>query len=120
MGTFGFIIHPIDIGDVYRKYPFAKHLPQGLLETALSYSPPIKVSHITGVQSSHGGAEGWFVSCPLTPRLMMGLPEPRVTGKIIAACRKAADLGAKVVGLGALTSVVATRGSPSARTSTSP
>jgi len=110
LGTFGFIIHPIDIGDVYRKYPFAKHLPQGLLETVLSYSPPIKVSHITGVQSSHGDAEGWFVSCPLTPRLMLGLPEPRVTGKIIAACRKAADLGAKVVGLGALTSVVGDAG----------
>lgn len=110
MGTFGFIIHPIDIGDVYRKYPLAKHLPSRLLETALSYSPPIQVSHITGVESSQGSAEGWFVSCPLTPRLMLGLPEPRVTAKIIAACRKASELGAKVVGLGALTSVVGDAG----------
>ncbi|MGE5578415.1 MAG: shikimate dehydrogenase [Bacillota bacterium] len=110
MGTFGFIIHPIDVTDVYRKYPFARHLPPKLVERALSYAPPIKVSHITGVQSPHGVAEGYFVSCPLTPRLMLGLPEPRVTGKIIAACNKAAELGAKVVGLGAFTSVVGDAG----------
>ncbi|MEX0974412.1 MAG: shikimate dehydrogenase [Bacillota bacterium] len=110
MGTFGFIIHPIDIGDVYRKFPFARHLPVSLIEAALSYSPPIKVSHITGVQSIHGAADGYFVSCPLTPRLMLGLPEPRVTKKIIAACQRAAELGAKVVGLGAFTSVVGDAG----------
>lgn len=110
MGTFGFIIHPIDVTDVYRKYPLAKHLPPKLVERALSYSPPIKVSHITGVKSPYGGAEGYFVSCPLTPRLMLGLPEPRVTGKIITACNKAAELGAKVVGLGAFTSVVGDAG----------
>ena len=110
MGTFGFIIHPIDIGDVYRKFPFARYLPVSLVEAALSYSPPIKVSHITGVQSIHGAADGYFVSCPLTPRLMLALPEPRVTKKIIAACQRAAELGAKVVGLGAFTSVVGDAG----------
>lgn len=110
MGTFGFIIHPIDIHDVYRKFPFARRLPTGLVETALSFAPPIRVSHITGVESKSATAEGWFVSAPLTPRLMMGLPEPRVTRKIIAACRSAAELGAKVVGLGALTSVVGDAG----------
>jgi predicted amino acid dehydrogenase len=41
---------------------------------------------------------------------MLGLPEPRVTRKIIAACNKAAELGAKVVGLGAFTSVVGDAG----------
>lgn len=110
MGTFGFIIHPIDVHDVYRKFPFARHLPVKLVETALSFAPPIRTSHITGVESKHGKAEGWFVCTPLTPRLMMGLPEPRVTRKIIAACRSAAELGAKVVGLGAFTSVVGDAG----------
>ena len=110
MGTFGFIIHPIDITDVYRKYPFARHLPNSLVEWGLSLAPPITTSHITGVESKYGTADGWFVSCPLTPRMMLGLPEPRVTRKIIAACRRAADLGAKVVGLGAFTSVVGDAG----------
>lgn len=110
MGTFGFIIHPIDIGDVYRKYPFARHLPGRLVEMGLSLAPPITTSHITGVESDHGKADGWFVSCPLTPRMMMGLPEPKVTRKITAACKKAANLGARVVGLGAFTSVVGDAG----------
>lgn len=110
MGTFGFIIHPIDVGDVYRKFPFAKYFPDKLVERALSWAPPITTSRITGVESSYGKADGWFVSCPLTPRMMLGLPEPKVTAKIVAACRRAADLGAKVVGLGAFTSVVGDAG----------
>ncbi len=110
MGTFGFIIHPIEVSDIYRKFPLARRLPKGLVETAMSYSPPVTVSHITGIESSSGRAEGWFVSCLLTPRLMLGLPLPKVTAKIIASCNKAADLGAKVVGLGAFTSVVGDAG----------
>lgn len=110
MGTFGFIIHPIDVSDVARKYPIAKHLPGRLVETVLSHLPPMKVSQITGVRSQYGQADGWFVSVPLVPRLMLGLPEKRVMAKIIDACNKAADLGAKVVGLGAFTSVVGDAG----------
>lgn len=110
MGTFGFIIHPIDVSDVARKFPIAKRLPGGFVETAMSFLPPLMVSQITGVQSKYGQAEGWFVSVPLTPRLMLGLPEKRVLRKIIDACNKAADLGAKVVGLGAFTSVVGDAG----------
>lgn len=110
MGTFGFIIHPIEIADVYRKYPFARYLPDSLVEFGLSLAPPITTSRITGVESKYGTADGWFVSCPLTPRMMLGLPEQRVTRKIIGACRRAADLGAKIVGLGAFTSVVGDAG----------
>jgi len=110
LGTFGFIIHPIDVSDVARKYPIARHLPGRLVETLISHMPPLKVSQITGVKSQYGEAEGWFVSVPLVPRLMLSLPEKRVLGKIIDACNKAADLGAKVVGLGAFTSVVGDAG----------
>ncbi len=110
MGTFGFIIHPIGVSDISRKFPIAKKLPERWIEAGLSWMPPIKVSQITGVQSRYGKAEGWFVSCPLTPRLMLGLPEEKVLRKIIAAGQMAADLGAKVVGLGAFTSVVGDAG----------
>lgn len=110
MGTFGFIIHPIDISDMARKFPIAGHLPGKLVETLMSFMPPIKISQVTGARSSCGQADGWFVSVPLTPRLMLGLPEKKVTRKIIDACNRAADLGAKVVGLGAFTSVVGDAG----------
>jgi fatty aldehyde-generating acyl-ACP reductase len=110
LGTFGFIIHPIDVSDVARKYPIARHLPGRLVERLISHLPPMKVSQITGVRSDYGEADGWFVSVPLVPRLMLSLPEKRVLGKIIDACNKAKDLGAKVVGLGAFTSVVGDAG----------
>jgi predicted amino acid dehydrogenase len=65
------------------------------------------VSHITGVKSRTGvEAEGWLVGCPLTPKQMMTLPIEFVWKRIIGAARIAQDLGAKIVGLGAFTSVV--------------
>src|SRR5690606_20271943 len=65
------------------------------------------VSHITGVRSKTGvEAEGWFVGCSLTSRQMIELPEPFVLKRIAQAARKAAELGARIVGLGAFTAVV--------------
>lgn len=112
MQKFGFVIHPIDISDVARKFPVAAKMPEGVLEGLLPLLPPINTSHITGVRSVTGvEAEGWFVSVALTPRLMMAeKKERKVTAKIIAAGRKAAEQGAKIVGLGAYTSIVGDAG----------
>ena len=64
------------------------------------------------MRSADTGKEvkGWFVACPLTARQMLELPEPYVLKKIIQAAKKAEELGAKIVGLGAFTSVVADAG----------
>lgn len=110
MNKFAFIIHPLEIKDLTRKFTFAKHIPDGLLERAVKYLPPIKVSHITGVRSPHAEVEGWFVACPLTSRQMLELPEKYVLDKIIKAGRVAEKLGAGIVGLGAFTSVVGDAG----------
>lgn len=110
METFGFIVHPFAVKDIARKYPIAKQLPEGLLETALRFVPPFKVSSITGVQSSYNQAEGSFVLCPLTTRQMVELPEPFVINRIIQAGKVAQKAGAKIVGLGAFTSVIGDAG----------
>jgi fatty aldehyde-generating acyl-ACP reductase len=110
LGTFGFIIHPINIDDVTRKFPVARFIPEKITERLVSFLPPIKTSAITGVESGYGKAHGWFVACPLTPRLMMELPEREVINKIVAAGKVAAKLGAKIIGLGAFTSVVGDAG----------
>lgn len=117
MGTFGFIIHPISgRADVGRKYAFARYLPERAVEYLLRYIPPSVVSHITGVQGAEGArAEGWFVGCPLTPRQFMELPADYVLGKITKAARLAQESGAKIVGLGAYTSVVGDAGVTVAR-----
>jgi len=65
------------------------------------------VSHITGVKSLTGAeAEGWFVGCPLTPKQLSQLPLDEVYRKIIDTVKLAEEVGAKIVGLGAHTSVV--------------
>jgi fatty aldehyde-generating acyl-ACP reductase len=105
---FAFIIHPIDPRrDVARKYPIAGFLPMRLIEWFLTRKEPVCVSHITGIKSKTGAqAEGWFVACPLTPRQMLSLPFDFVADKITQAGQIGADLGARIVGLGAFTAVV--------------
>lgn len=108
MEKFAFVIHPLSAKkDVARKYPIARLFPEPLIEKAMLLKSPIDVSHITGIKSIAGPeAEGWFVGCPLTPKLMTTLPIERVYNKIVDAVKLAEDKGAKIIGLGAFTSVV--------------
>ena len=108
MERFAFVIHPLSAKrDVARKYPFVKLLPESWIEWALRHKSPMVVSHITGVKSLTGAeAEGWFVGCPLTPKQLSQLPLDEVYRKIIDTVKLAEEVGAKIVGLGAHTSVV--------------
>ncbi|MEQ8672187.1 MAG: hypothetical protein RLP44_21285 [Aggregatilineales bacterium] len=108
--TFAFIIHPIQIKkDVSRKFPLlGKILSEGQINYFSRYFPPVYLSEITGIRSEETGRElkGWFIACPLTPPTMMSLPEETVYRKIVACGHKAEELGARMLGLGAFTSVV--------------
>ena len=112
MGEFAFIIHPVSgAKDVARKYPVLRPLPESVLELLLKKMAPKPVSEITGIRGRTGAqAHGWFVGCPLTPRQFLELPQDFVLAKIIRAARVAQELGAKVVGLGAMTSVAGDAG----------
>ncbi len=110
MEKFAFIIHPLDVKDMAWKFPFSRYLPEKVVEKFFRLVPPMKVSHITGIETPYNRAEGWFVTCPLTSRQMVSLPEKYVTRRIIQAGRVAEKLGAKIVGLGAFTSVVGDAG----------
>ena len=107
MERFAFIIHPMEPKrDIARKYPFVKFLPDFLVEEAARRIHPKVVSHITGIRSATGvEAEGWFIGCPLTPRQLLGLPHEEVYTRLVQCGEIAANLGAKIIGLGALTSV---------------
>lgn len=112
MGEFAFIIHPVTgAKDMARKYPALRLLPERVLELLLKRMSAKPISEITGIRSKAGAeAHGWFVGCPLTPRQFRDLPEDFVIAKIVRAARVAQDLGAKVVGLGAMTSVAGDAG----------
>jgi fatty aldehyde-generating acyl-ACP reductase len=108
---FAFIIHPIDAKrDVSRKggiYSVAKYLPEPAVEWAIKFKEPIVASHITGIKSATGAeAEGWFIACPLTPRQLLTLPDEFVIKRLVQCGKLAESLGAKIIGLGAFTSVV--------------
>jgi fatty aldehyde-generating acyl-ACP reductase len=107
MERFAFIIHPIDVRkDLSRKFPVAKHLPEPLLAALLKQMPPQPVAHLTGIRSATGvEAEGWFIACPLSPHQLLNLPPEEVYAKLQICCELAEGLGAKLIGLGALTSV---------------
>lgn len=112
--TFAFIIHPIDPkADVERKYPLlGRLLPEPVIHFLSGYWPPVYISEITGVRSvyTRREARGWFVAAPYTPQRMLEIPEEQVYRKIVQAGRMAEKLGAKILGLGAFTSVVGDAG----------
>ncbi len=108
MHRFAFVIHPVDVKrDAARKYPIAKYLPERWVEQLLLRKEPMVVSQITGIRSLTGATtEGWFIGCPLSPRMMLSLPLDFVYQKIIRCGQIAQELGAELIGLGAFTSVV--------------
>ncbi len=112
MDNFAFIIHPINPKrDVQRKFPLlGKYLPLSAINFFSRYFPPVYISHIEGIESPYNKIEGWFVACPFTPQRMLSLPPQTVYKKIVQSGRLAQKQGAKILGLGAFTSVVGDAG----------
>lgn len=107
--SFAFIIHPINAQrDVARKFPRLGRLPVWLIEFLAIFFPPVFLSEVAGVRSVATGRplRGWLLACPLTPGMMLRLPAPLVYRKIVQTGRLAERLGARILGLGAFTSVV--------------
>lgn len=111
MTRFAFIVHPLHISDVARKYAFTRHLPERWVEAALGVMSPQYCGKMTGIRSLTGAeTEGWLVGCPLTAGQLLHGNAEKATRKIVDACNVAAGLGAEVVGLGAFTSIVGDKG----------
>jgi fatty aldehyde-generating acyl-ACP reductase len=113
MNNFAFIIHPIDAKkDVARRFPLlGRYLSVKWIDFLSYYWPPAYLSHVTGVRSLTGAEiEGWLVACPLTPKRMLTLPVESVYKKIVDTGHLAERLGARLLGLGAYTSVVGDAG----------
>jgi len=107
MEKFAFVIHPIVVrDDASKKFPVARWFPEPVVAAAMRHVEPMVVAHLEGIRSIAGPqAEGWFIGCPLAPKYLLGLPPEDVYKKLEICCRKAEALGAKLIGLGALTSV---------------
>jgi fatty aldehyde-generating acyl-ACP reductase len=115
-GKFAFIMHPLTIADVTRKYPALRYVPGAISGYLLRKHGPFIVSQVTGVRSLTGAEiEGVFVGCPLTSEMLLHGDPDANTREIIRCGRIAEELGAKIVGLGAFTSVVGDAGVTIAR-----
>ena len=110
MEKFAFILHPLSVADMEHLSPLMKYIPNSVIEAGLKMKHPFKVSHITGLKSPYAEAEGWFIGCPLTAKQMVELPEEFVMDRNIQSGQVAQELGAKIVGLGAFTSIVGDAG----------
>ena len=110
MDSFGFIIHPLYIRDLFRVNKILRICPPRFLKKFLKYIPPYKISTIRISSSKKEILRGYFIACPLLPQQILDLDKDFVLNKIILAVRIAEKLGVKIVGLGGFTSIVGDKG----------
>lgn len=111
---FAFIIHYPAPEDVIVNNPsfanFSREEIYDFMAWQCQTSEPGVVCHMPAVRSAKGiVGEGWLIGVPFGAREIMNLPREQTVGVIQKAVDLGRDLGARIVGLGALTSVV-TRG----------
>lgn len=103
---FAFIGHPRTLNDVPRKFPFARLLPPRVVERWFRYQWPFVASYITGLRLSNGTPiTGAMLISPLTTEQM--IRNPRLARqRVLETVQLAEQMGAKIAGLGAFTSIV--------------
>lgn len=111
---FAFVIHPLSLKFVHAHpwFRWTRYLPDTLVEKVAAYIPPLYVSRIKGIHSAATGqrVEGLLLALGGTPRELMRHDPAFVYRRLIVASRMAERWGARLMGLGAFTSVVGDAG----------
>ncbi len=114
INRFAFVIHPLNVGFIHKHklFGWTRYLPDALVERAAAYFPPIYLSRITGGKSPATGQriEGHLISLSATPQQMMAHGERFTYDRLQKAAQMAERRGARIMGLGAFTSVVGDAG----------
>lgn len=114
VNKFAFVIHPLNVSFIHkhRFFRWTRYLPDELVERVAAYIPPLYLSRITGGQSPTTGQkiEGYLISLGATPRQMMQRGERFTYDRLNKSAIMAERLGARIMGLGAFTSVVGDAG----------
>ena len=114
INRFAFVIHPLEVSFIHkhRRFRWTRYLPDGLVESVAAWMPPIYLSKIKGGQSPTSGQkiEGTLISLGATPRQMMNHNERFTYLRLNQAARMAERRGARIMGLGAFTSVIGDAG----------
>lgn len=111
---FAFVIHPLSLRFVHAHpwFRWTRYLPDPLVERVAAYIPPLYISRVKGIRSAATGqrVEGLLLSLGGTPRELMRHKPSFVYRRLIVASRMAERWGARLMGLGAFTSVVGDAG----------
>jgi predicted amino acid dehydrogenase len=114
INRFAFVIHPLEVSFIHqhRWFRWTRYLPDAIIEPLAAMFPPIYLSRITGGRSPATGQriEGYLFSLGATPSQMMSRGERFTYKRLNIAARMAEHRGARIMGLGAFTSVVGDAG----------
>ncbi len=114
INRFAFVIHPLSVRFIHAHPAFrwTRYLPDSLVEWCAAFMPPMYLSRVTGAKSPVTGqrVEGHLYALSATPRQMMKRGVRSTYRKLTAVARKAERRGARIMGLGAFTSVVGDAG----------
>lgn len=116
---FAFVIHPLSLRFIHN-HPglhWTRWLPNRVVERLAAHLPPLFVSRVTGMRSKSTGrsVEGYLYALGMTPREMVA-HEPGFTyRRLLQIAARAQRQGARIMGLGAYTSIVGDAGLTVAR-----
>jgi predicted amino acid dehydrogenase len=114
LNRFAFVIHPLSLKFVHSHpwFRWTRFLPDTLVERVAAHIPPLYISRVRGIRSAATGqqVEGLLLSLGGTPRELMRHDPAFVYRRLIIASRMAERWGARLMGLGAFTSVVGDAG----------
>lgn len=99
MNSFAFITHPNDELEFREGFSAVRFLPNFLLSKIMKVCPAYRLFDVKGVASKYNQISGWVISSPLSTD-MIYYDANRTVKKVLAACKKATNLGAKIIGLG--------------------
>ncbi|MGM0452379.1 MAG: dehydrogenase, partial [Thermodesulfobacteriota bacterium] len=117
INRFAFVVHPLSQEFLKKIKPvgwITKFAPKGVMgavEKAAAYSPPFIYSKVTGIKSPDGTeAEGWLIAIGATPRQMRSHSPEFTNQRLLKAAKMAKNLGAQILGLGALSKAMGDAG----------
>ncbi|NTW97393.1 MAG: serine carboxypeptidase, partial [Oscillochloris sp.] len=114
VNRFAFAIHPLNTSFIHAHplFGWTRYLPDDLVETVAAYFPPLYVGRVSGGVSPTTGQriEGYLLSLGATPRQMVRQSDRFTYRRLNQAAKRAERLGARIMGLGAFTSVVGDAG----------
>lgn len=114
VNRYAFVIHPLSLEHIHKHPAFGwtQRMPDNILESIAAWVPPLYISRITGGQSPTSGQriEGFLYTLGTTPGQMMRRSERFTYKRLACAVNMAKRQGARIMGLGAFTSVVGDAG----------